>query len=218
MTTEPATGNAEAGTEPQPQSLATGQVPEAKPDTAAAAPTSDAAAAAGAEGDKATAEGSEPKPGAPEKYEDFTVPEGFVLDEAAMAEFLPMAKGLNLSQEQAQQLVDLQTKLVGQAQKQADAAWDETLDGWKQQVVADKDIGGQNLPGTIAACGKAIDAFGSPTLRQTLEATGVGNHPDIVRFFAAVGKAMSEDRLHVGNAQESGGPVPLEKRLFPNMN
>ena len=46
------------------------------------------------------------KAGAPEKYEAFKVPDGVQVDEAALKEFEPMARGLNLSQEQAQQLVD----------------------------------------------------------------------------------------------------------------
>ena len=40
---------------------------------------------------------------------------------------------------------------------------------------------------------RAADVFGGLELRQLLEKTGLGNHPAIVRAFAAVGKRMAED-------------------------
>jgi hypothetical protein len=207
-------GTTPAATE-APASIATGAEPPA-PTPPVTPPAGTIAAAADApkpaDGTAETA-----KAGAPEKYEAFTFPEGIVQDEKALAEFLPLAKDLNLTQEQAQKLVDFQSSAALAAQKASDAAWAECLGGWKAQVVADAELGGTNLQGTIAACGKAIAKFGSPTLRQTLETTGVGNHPDIVRFFAAVGKAVSEDKLHVANAEAPATEVDLAKRLFPNM-
>jgi len=44
--------------------------------------------------------------GAPEKYEAFTVPEGVTLDDAARTDLEAFAKDLNLTQEQAQKLLD----------------------------------------------------------------------------------------------------------------
>ena len=53
----------------------------------------------------------------------------------------------------------------------------------------------------ISRAVRAADAFGGPELRQLLEETGLGNHPAIVRTFAAVGKRIAEDISVVGTAQ-----------------
>src|SRR5882762_10933205 len=51
-------------------------------------------------------EGEKPPAGAPEKYEDFKLPDGYKMDETASKEVTAMFKELNLSQDQAQKLVD----------------------------------------------------------------------------------------------------------------
>jgi len=68
----------------------------------------------GADGGSDEDKGEENKPdkpeGAPEKYEAFKVPEGVTIDETAATEFGALAKELNLTQENAQKLVDYQIK------------------------------------------------------------------------------------------------------------
>lgn len=58
---------------------------------------------------KPTPPKEETPPGAPEKYA-FTAPEGQELDTSALAQFEPVARELNLTQEQAQKLVDVYPK------------------------------------------------------------------------------------------------------------
>ncbi|ECV7263739.1 TPA: peptidase, partial [Salmonella enterica subsp. enterica serovar Strathcona] len=59
-----------------------------------------------ADPNKPTPPKEETPPGAPEKYA-FTAPEGQELDTSALAQFEPVARELNLTQEQAQKLVDV---------------------------------------------------------------------------------------------------------------
>src|SRR5687767_12536146 len=118
---------------------------ETNPAAAAAAPATNAAAgdpaaAAPASGDTGAGKEEEPKTGAPEKYEDFTLPEGIELDQAAMEGFLPVAKELNLTQEQAQKLVDLQTAYVKNAADAQAKAWDKQLTEWADAARADKEF------------------------------------------------------------------------------
>lgn len=76
---------------------------------------------AGAEGQTEGEEGAEKeegegeKQGAPEKYEDFKMPEGTELDAEVGAAFQGVAKELNLSQEQAQGFLDKIQPLAPQA-------------------------------------------------------------------------------------------------------
>ncbi|WP_442801396.1 peptidase [Serratia rubidaea] len=132
----------------------------------------------------------EDKPAAPEKYE-FSAPEGQELDANALSVFEPIAKELGLSQEQAQKLVDIYPQLQ---QQQADA-WSKQVADWGEQVKADKEIGGDNFNASVGAAQRALDQFGNPELREYLEASGLGNHPALVRFCAKVGKSMAEDTI-----------------------
>ncbi|HEI9795043.1 TPA: peptidase [Serratia marcescens] len=146
--------------------------------------------------DKEAAEKAEKekKPAAPEKYE-FTPPEGQELDANALAVFEPIAKELGLSQEQAQKLVDI----YPQIQQQQAEAWSKQVADWGEQVKADKEIGGDKFNASVGAAQRALDQFGNTELREYLNASGLGNHPALVRFCAKVGKAMAEDTFVVPN-------------------
>lgn len=135
------------------------------------------------------------KPVVPEKYE-FKAPEGVEqLDPQALAVFEPIAKELGLSQDQAQKLVDI----YPQIQQQQAEAWSKQVTDWGDQVKADKEIGGDKLTASVGQAQKALDQFGTPALRDYLESSGLGNHPELVRAFAKVGKMMSEDKIIVPN-------------------
>lgn len=129
----------------------------------------------------------------------FEMPEGIELDEARAADFKGIAKELNLSQEAAQKLVNL-----GIAREQ------EILDrhtnmvkGWAEAVEADTELSTSENKATAR---KVIDTFGTPELKQYLNTTGLGNHPELVRLALKVGKAMSEDAFVAGKS--SGAPEP----------
>lgn len=150
-----------------------------------------------AEGDKPD-DGKDKKPeGAPEAYE-FKAAEGVDLDTDALKDFEPVARELNLTNEQAQKLVDAYPKiLAGVQQRQADA-WQATTEQWAADVKADKEIGGDKLNGNLSAAQRALDQFGTPELKEYLNTTGLGNHPDLVKTFIKIGKAMSEDGMVSG--------------------
>ncbi|MGM8437180.1 peptidase [Enterobacter hormaechei subsp. xiangfangensis] len=139
--------------------------------------------------------------GAPEKYE-FKPAEGQELDAAALEQFEPIARELNLTNEQAQKMVDLYgTKIMPMVQKQQAEAWQKQTEGWAETVKADKEIGGDKLTANLSAAQRALDQFGTPALKEYLNATGLGNHPDLVKTFVKIGKAMSEDGMVDGSNQ-----------------
>ncbi|EEJ8968774.1 peptidase [Salmonella enterica subsp. enterica] len=159
-----------------------------------------------ADGDKPEEEkpdDKEQKPeGAPEKYE-FKPAEGQELDTAALEQFEPIARELNLTNEQAQKMVDLYgTKIMPMVQQQQVEAWQKTTEQWAADVKADKEIGGDKLTSNLSAAQRALAQFGTPELKEYLESTGLGNHPELVKAFVKVGKAMSEDGMVTG--KESG--------------
>lgn len=153
------------------------------------------------DGEQQKTEKEQKQEGAPEKYE-FKTGEGVELDTEALKEFEPVARELNLTNEQAQKLVDAYPKiLAGVQQRQADA-WQAQTEEWAATVKADKEIGGDKLTANLGVAQRALDTFGTPELKEYLNGTGLGNHPELVKAFIKVGKAMSEDGMVTG--KESG--------------
>ncbi|HCM9337515.1 TPA: peptidase [Enterobacter kobei] len=138
--------------------------------------------------------------GAPEKYE-FTAGEGVELDTEVLKDFEPVARELNLTNEQAQKLVDAYPKILAGVQQRQAEAWQKQTEGWAETVKADKEIGGDKLTANLSAAQRALDQFGTPELKEYLNATGLGNHPDLVKTFVKIGKAMSEDGMVDGSNQ-----------------
>ncbi|MGS1867684.1 peptidase [Klebsiella michiganensis] len=139
--------------------------------------------------------------GAPEKYE-FTAGEGVELDTEALKDFEPVARDLNLTNEQAQKLVDAYPKILAGVQQRQAEAWQAQTEEWAATVKADKEIGGDKLTANLGVAQRALDTFGTPELKEYLNGTGLGNHPELVKAFIKVGKAMSEDGMVTG--KESG--------------
>src|SRR5687767_9805038 len=79
-------------------------------------------------------ETKEAKPGAPEKYEAYKLPEGWELAEEVATEANTMFKELGLSQEAAQKLVDFYVKTSESSQDSVANAWIEMQNTWRTEV------------------------------------------------------------------------------------
>jgi len=174
-------------------------------------------------GKEQTGEDAEKPVGAPEKYE-FKAPEGFELDTELVEQFTPVAKELNLTNDQAQKLVDLYADKIKAQQNANNEAWIATLDGWASSVKTDKEMGGPALENNLVAARNALEKYGTPELKavmnppspQNPKGLGLGNHPEIIRVLARIGKAMGEDQTYLRNEPPHEDVAPA-KRMFPNM-
>lgn len=223
-TAEAAPGSQAAAAPAAAAPAATTPAAQAAPAAAAAAPAAAAAAAEGATG--GTGEGAAEAPaaptGAPESYADFVIPEGVTVDAALGNDMKAIAKELNLTQEQAQKVMDLGIKQAqGLSTQLADtvAAAKAT---WAKETAADAEIGGDKLTASLTTAQRALNTFGSPALKELLDQTGLGNHPEIVRAFAKAGAAISEDALLPPNGGDgSAGQVDTStfdgkaRKLYP---
>jgi len=152
------------------------------------------------------------KTGAPEKYENFKLPEGFVADAKLMESFSATAKELGLSQEAAQRLIDFNA-LNAKGQSEAAAAEHaKTVEGWKSEA---KTLLGPAYPEQLAFAARALDKFGTPKLRELLDVTGMGNHPEVIQMLVNAGKKISEDALADGKSGDLGDKSAAEI-LYPN--
>jgi len=153
----------------------------------------------------------ETKEGAPEKYEfnDKVADAPEVLDPDVLTAFGEVAKELDLPQEAAQKVLD---KVAPVIQARQAAQVEQARIEWAESSQSDAEFGGENLNANLEVAKSALDAFGTDPLKQLLSESGLGNHPEVIRFMYRAGKAISEDS-YVGNSQGAnaqGGNVPKD--------
>ncbi|MHB1368640.1 MAG: hypothetical protein ACYCW7_00335 [Pseudomonadaceae bacterium] len=164
----------------------------------------------GQQAEGAKTEGEQAKPeGAPEKYE-FKPVEGVTLDDAVIGAFSEVAKGLNLTQDAAQKVLDKMGPVIASRQMEQIAA---VQTAWADSAKADKEFGGDKLQENLGTAKKALEEFGSPELRTLLNDSGMGNHPEVIRAFYRIGKAMSQDSVVTGRtpSMKSAADVLYDK-------
>lgn len=167
-----------------------------------AAGTETDAGKSGTEGEGAEAAKPETL-GAPEKY-DLKAPDGMDFDAEAFGEVEPVLRELDLSPVAAQKLVDAYAgKVIPLLQKRAEEgavkAADERNASYRKELAdqarADPEIGGAKFDETIDRVARVWQQFGIPAgsgFRGLLDDSGLGNHPDMLRFLSRVGAAVSE--------------------------
>ncbi len=153
--------------------------------------------------------------GTPPTYEPFQLPQGVEVDLTALEEAQSLFAEARLSQPQAQKLVDLYAGKMNELVQRQISAAESRQTAWVAEVKNDPELGGRRFEQARAAAQKALSRFGTPELRRTLDELWVGNNPQLFRFFARVGQALSEDR-YVG--ARSGGAATAADTLYPHQN
>lgn len=165
----------------------------------------------GAAGEQAKedAKGEQPKTkDQPIEYGDFTLAEGYTLDDADAGVLKELGQQFKMPQEALQKLVDLK---VSMDQRQQQAYQAQVAD-WANQTKADKEYGGDKLQQSLSTAKAAFALPRGDKVRSLLNETGLGNHPDIIGFFAEVGKMMGNDQMVTGKT--NNGSTALHEVLF----
>lgn len=155
--------------------------------------------------------------GAPEQYEDFTMPEGVAIDTETSGELKVLAKELGLPQASAQKIADLGVKLQQRWATQQSEQLKAAAVQWEADARADKELGGDKFDANLGVAKKAMETFASGEFKKLLDESGLGNHPEVIRTFHRIGKAISEDKVLTGKAPD-GAPRDPAKTLYPNQN
>lgn len=151
---------------------------------------------------------------APEEYEQFSLPEGVELDSETVEMFLPIARDLDLTQEQAQKLVDLYTMKQTETFKSFADAWQDTQERWVDSARQDPEYGRAQFDKNLKIANAFLSKYGNAELVEALQDTGMGNHPELIRAFVKAGKDLAEDELKFGHEREA--PRDPASILFPN--
>ena len=164
-------------------------------------------------------ETKEPEKKAPESYEWKTpegMPEGFERDPEVFDALEEVAREIDLSQEEAQTLVDKLLPTMHRRAAEQEAAVHEQ---WVEQVKADKEIGGDKLDENLATAKKAVKAYASAEMQELLNGP-LGSHPAVVRFLVNVGRTVSEDKFVSGERREQPidprDDAAVARKLYPH--
>lgn len=139
---------------------------------------------------------------APDKYE-FKAPEGQQFDPKFVEVYSEAAREIELSQEKAQKLIDKMSPVLEQQQI---AKIEAVRTEWTEASKIDKEFGGDKLEENLGIAKVAIDKFATKELKDFLNITGAGNHPEFIRFCYRVGKEMSADTFVGGRKEGTPGP------------
>ncbi|MER9628375.1 hypothetical protein [Mesorhizobium sp. M0296] len=145
-----------------------------------------------------------------------TMPEGVQVDQELLDALGPKFAAKKMTTREAQELTDEYVKIeTARSQKRLED-WGKTISGWVDTAKKDGEIGGDKWDGTVQAGQRAVNTLGSPGLKDYLNASGGGNHPELIRFMAKVGAMISEDSPPTDGAGGKGKPAEAAHVLFPN--
>lgn len=132
-------------------------------------------------------------PDAPDKYEvNFVAPDGQTVDQTQLQGFLGAAHKAGLTPKQAQAVLDFYKESFGNAAAAITAKRGETMKLLEAEWGGAADV-------NIARAQRALRAYDPKgEVLAVFDATGLGNHPAVLKLFAKMGADMSEDRLIEG--------------------
>ena len=192
--TTPNSGEQEAGQQPATEQATTQASVEQTPEQASAE--------------------QQPKEGAPEAYE-FKAAEGQTFDPEFVKSYSEVARELNLTQEAAQTMIDKVGPVLAQQQAAQIA---QVRNDWAEASKVDAEFGGAGFNENLAIAKQSIDKFATPEFKQMLDDTGLGNHPEWIRYCYRVSKAFAPDTLETGHREGDAAPKDfnsMASRLYP---
>ncbi len=154
------------------------------------------------------------KRNAPEAYE-FKAPDGQSFNEQVLAAYTTAAKELDLTQDAAQKILDSVAPVMAAQQAEAVTALKA---GWAEASKNDAEFGGEKFDENLAVAKKGLESFATPEFVEFLNTSGLGDHPEVLRTFLRIGKAIGEDNKIVTGGPTKDAPKTLAQRMYPGMN
>lgn len=153
-------------------------------------------------------EGKKDEKAVPEKYE-FKVPEGLAIDDQALELATPIFKKHGLTQEGAQEFVDLSVAIQKEAAIKSEMAFLTQRKAWREEIKKDP-----QYKSTLSSAKKFMLAIGGIELVQMVEKSWMGDHPLLIKSFAKGYRQIADDRFVEGGGGKT--PKSIEERMYPN--
>jgi hypothetical protein len=149
----------------------------------------------------------------PDKY-DLKLPEGSQLDPSAVERHSSRAKELKMTNEEAQKELERDSDTVKSYVEGQKAQLKKQSDQWVKDSENDAEVGGAKFKENAELAKRALKVFDTKgDFSRFLDETGLGSHPEALRVFAKIGRAMGEDKLIHGGAGATG-TKSFEDRLY----
>lgn len=152
----------------------------------------------------------EAPPPTPADYAALAVPQDVATHATGLDDFRAFAAENAIAPDLAQKLVDFQAGLM----RDATATHARTVADWERAARTDTEIGGVGFDVHLGAAKRALTSFASPAFTDLLNQSGLGNHPEVIRTLARVGRAMAEDGRVAGAQPAAANPLAA---LYPTM-
>lgn len=167
--------------------------------------------AEGEAADKAKEGQDEAKPseGAPEHYDAFELPDGYTLEGDRLEAVQAFARAQGWSQEKAQAGVAEYLKMRAEEMEHQRGAWAMQSEEEFGKDFADISTGAQRA--LVMAEGLR------PGISQRMDATNLGNHPDVLWLFNQLGQHLKPKPMHGMDNEASASESRPEKKLWPSM-
>lgn len=187
---------------------------EPQPQSDVATPVDPAETMLGGQGTTAEQKPQEEAPA--EVTYDFkaTIPEGVDMDEAITKEYSEIARSMNLTNEQANQVAAFGIKYAQQVADTVRSQYNAEVKAWGEAAKAEM---GAKFEDTMTTAGAGIEAVEKvvPGIRKALNETGAGNRIEVIRAFEMLGQLVQADPGKMVNA---GGNMEQAKpqTWYPN--
>ena len=150
----------------------------------------------------------------PAKYE-FQLPEGVTADQESMTAYTGLLAENGISSEVGQKLIDMHIATIQQYANNSLAeqhkAFAEVRKGWREQVLADEEIGGAGHQTAMSAIARMRDLFvpkeEKAAFDEFLRITGAGDHPAFLKAFHRAARFFDEPSVPA----QRGSPPPQPK-------
>lgn len=149
-------------------------------------------------------------------YGEFSWPEGFQVNPAALGRFVPLARELGLDKAGAQRLAGLYAELDQERHREQAAFIAGQNKEWRDEIRSHPEYGGANLERTTGDVARTMRRFGSPRLMEQIRQMNVQNWPEMFYFLARVSRAVSEDCSPAGGP-DGAAAVSTARLLFPGL-
>lgn len=144
------------------------------------------------------------------------LPEGMEVDAALLDRFSPKFKEAGLTQRQVQAITSEFAAMRKEEMDGISENWSKTVTEWADTAKADAEIGGAKWNDTVRNASGVVARFGTPELKEYLNSSGGGNHPEMIRFMAKVGALIGEDNPAISENPGKKVARDTAEVLYPN--
>lgn len=151
----------------------------------------------------------------PAKF-DLKLPENSPLTTAHLEAVTSLAKEKGLTPEVAQLVLERESNALSSFLSEQQNQHEKQIQQWVKDAEGDKEIGGASFKESAHLAAQVAKKFGSEQLIKELNDSGYGNHPELIRLLARIGKQMDNAKLVMPNAGAANGVKSAASVLYPS--